>query len=152
MLNKNGFSSKEFIAVIVIIGMFVCVMVPMLLNAISGSDIRVMTNNVITFRSEVDREILSYVNGGEYINDGCYYVTRDGNICLGSYDGTLDNCLGEELEIMLDGLKPKGGYIDIVSSTVSDIHNIEISNLFVNINSDDEYYATYEPKTVAVCR
>lgn len=151
-LNRSGFSSKEFIAVIVVVGLFIVVMVPMLLNAISGSDTKVMMNNVITFRTEVNREILSYINGGEYIDDGCYYITIDGDVCLGEYDSSTGKCFDQSLEIMLDGEKPSGGSLDIISSAVSDIHNIKMSNLFVNVNKKDEYYVTSEPKTTGVCR
>ena len=122
-LNNHGVGSKEMFLVILIICMILVAMVPTIINAVEHSNEEVLMNNVITFRSEVDRTILSYINGGEDIPDGCYYITSNGDICLGDYD-----------------------------SKVSDIHNIRIENFFVNLNSSREYYVSDEPQAQVFCR
>ena len=108
-------------------------------------------NNVIVFRSEIDRTILSYINGGEDIPDGCYYITNKGDICLGKYDSDYDMCSSELLEIKLKGEKPRAGTIDIVSYKVSDIHNIRMENFFINLNGSKKYYVSDEPQAQVFC-
>lgn len=151
-LNNHGVGSKEMFLVILIICMILVALVPTIINAIEYSNEEVLMNNVISFRSEVDRTILSYINGGEDIPDGCYYITTEGDICLGDYDATLDMCSSEPLEIELKGEKPKAGTIDVASYKVSDIHNIRIENFFVNVDSSKEYYVSDEPQAQIVCR
>lgn len=151
-LNNHGVSSKEMFLVILIVCMILVAMVPTIINAVEYSNEEVLMNNVITFRSEVDRTILSYINGGDDIADGCYYITSKGDICLGAYDSKYDICATEPLEIELKGEKPLSGTIDISSYKVSDLHNIRIENFFVNLNSSKEYYVSDEPQAQVVCR
>ena len=151
-LNNHGVGSKEMFLVILIVCMILVAMVPTIINAVEHSNEEVLMNNVITFRSEVDRTILSYINGGEDIPDGCYYITSKGDICLGEYDSDHDMCAGEPLEIELKGEKPKAGTIDVASYKVSDIHNIRMENFFINLNSSKEYYISDEPQAQVVCR
>lgn len=151
-LNNHGAGSKEMFLVILIVCMILVAMVPTIINAVEHSNEEVLMNNVITFRSEVDRKILSYINGGEDIPDGCYYITSKGDICLGDYDSDHDMCTGEPLEIELKGEKPKAGTIDVASYKVSDIHNIRMENFFINLNSSKEYYISDEPQAQVFCR
>lgn len=151
-LNNHGVGSKEMFLVILIVCMILVAMVPTIINAVEHSNEEVLMNNVITFRSEVDRTILSYINGGEDIPDGCYYITSKGDICLGDYDSDHDMCTGEPLEIELKGEKPKAGTIDVASYKVSDIHNIRMENFFINLNSSKEYYVSDEPQAQVFCR
>lgn len=151
-LNIRGEGSKEMFLVILIVCMILVAMVPTIINAVEHSNEKVLMNNVITFRAEVDRTILSYINGGEDIADGCYYITSNGDICLGDYDSKYDFCASEPLEIELQGEKPLSGTVDIASYKVSNIHNVRIENFFVNLNSSKEYYVSDEPKAQVVCR
>lgn len=151
-LNNKGFAAKEFLTVIIIVCMILVVLVPTVLSAIEFSGKKVLMNNVITFRSEVDKTLLSYVTGGEDIADGCYYITHDGNICLSDYVSDMDYCSSEPLVIELEGSKPKSGTIDISSNKVSDIHNVRMENFFINLNSSKEYYISEEPQAQIFCR
>lgn len=151
-LNNRGVGSKEIFLVILIICMLLVALVPTIINAVEYSNEEVLMNNVIIFRTEVDKTILSYINGGEDIPDGCYYITHAGNICLGNYDSDHDTCEGEVLEIDLKGEKPKSGTMDVASYKVSDIHNIRMENFFINLNSSKEYYVSDEPQAQVVCR
>ncbi len=148
-LNNRGFSYKEFFAVIVIMVILIMAIVPAMLTFMQHSKDNVVKDSVIVFRKQVDREILSYVNGGNDIADGCYFVTYEGNVCLGKYED--NKCESESLKIDIDGLKPNGGSIDITSSKISIIHNIIIDNKYVN-EKDSEYYITKEPIEQSFCR
>ena len=150
-LNNHGVGSKEMFLVILIICMILVAIVPTIINAVENSNNEVLMNNVITFRSQVDRTILDYINGGEDIADGCYHITQDGNICFGEYDSDAGICHAETLVIELEGEKPKSGTIDIASYKVSNIHNIRMHNLFVNIDNSKEYYISEEPQAQVVC-
>lgn len=147
-LNNKGFSYKEFFAVIVIVAILIMAIVPAMLTFMQHSKDSAVTDSVIVFRKQVDREILSYINGGNDIADGCYFVTNHGDICLGKYKN--DKCDSELLKIDIDGLKPNGGYVDIEASKISVIHNVFIDNKYVN-EKDDEYYITQEPIEAIVC-
>lgn len=151
-LNNHGVGSKEMFLVILIICMILVAMVPTIINAVEYSNEEVLMNSVITFRSEVDKTILSYINGGEDIPDGCYYITQSGDVCLGEYDSDHDICASDSLEIELKGGKPKSGTIDVASYKVSDIHNIRLENFFINLNSSKEYYVSDEPQAQVFCR
>lgn len=148
-MNNKGFGSKETFLVFIVVCMILVVIVPFILGYIQNSKTSAVTDSVIVFRKQVDREILSYINGGNDIADGCYFVTYDGNICLGKYEDK--KCNEEYLKIDIEGLKPNGGAVDIKSSKVIDIHNITIDNKYVNAK-DDEYYITLEPEIQSFCR
>lgn len=151
-LNKHGVGSKEMFLVILIICMILVAMVPTIINIMEQSNQNVLMNNVIAFRSEVDKTLLSYVNGGDDIADGCYYITHEGDICLGDYDSDANKCFSESLVIELIGEKPKAGSIDISGYKVKDIHNVRMKNLFVNIDGSKEYYVSEEPQAQTFCR
>ena len=147
--NNKGFGSKETFLVFIVVCMLIVVIVPFVLGYINNSKKSVVTDSIIVFRKQVDREILSYINGGENIHDGCYFVTSDCDICLGKYE--KKKCSEGSLKIDIEGLKPSGGSIDIVSSKVSDIHNLLIDNRYVN-EKNSEYYITLEPEIQTFCR
>lgn len=151
-LNNRGVGSKEIFAVILIVCMILVIMVPAIINVIEFSNKKVLINNVIAFRNEVDRTLLSNSTGGEDVVDGCYYIMSNGNICLGEYDDSVDQCLSEVLKIELSGEKPKAGAIDISGNIVSDIHNVRIANFFINVDGSKEYYISEEPQTQLICR
>lgn len=151
-LNNRGVGSKEMFLVILIVCMILVAIVPTIIKAVEHSNEEVLMNNVITFRNQVDRTILDYINGGEDIGDGCYYIMHNGDICLGDYDVDSDHCYTDPLVIELEGSKPKAGTIDIASYKVSDIHNIRMENLFVNLNSSKEYFISEEPQAQIFCR
>ena len=147
-----GCGSKEALTVLIIICMILVVMVPSILNLIEFSGKKVLINNVITFRSEVDKSLLSYTNGGDDVENGCYYITVDGNICLSDYDSNGDVCYSDVLKIDLDGEKPFSGAIDISGNRVTDIHNIRVDNFFVNVDDTARYYISEEPAAQTFCR
>ena len=152
MKSYVGCGSKEMITVIIIICMILVVMVPSILNLIEFSDKKVLINNVITFRNEVDKSLLQYTNGGDSVENGCYYVTYDGNICLSDYDSSGDVCSGDTLKIDLEGEKPFSGVIDISENKVTDIHNIRVDHFFVNVDDTARYYISDEPVAQLFCR
>ena len=147
-LNNRGFSYKEFFAVIVIMVILIMAIVPAMLAFIQHSKDDVLTDSVIIFRKQVELEILSYINGGNDVADGCYFVTEKGDVCLGNYKD--NKCDAESLKVDVDGLKPTGGYLGIKSCKINDIHDICIDNMFVNIE-DDEYVISRFPDKKFVC-
>lgn len=74
--------------VILIVCMILVAIVPTIINTVEHSNQEVLMNNVITFRSQVDKTILDYINGGADIADRCYFITGNGDICLGKYDSS----------------------------------------------------------------
>lgn len=147
-LNNRGFSYKEFFAVIVIMVILIMAIVPAMLTFIQHSKDDVLTDSVIIFRKQVELEILSYINGGNDVADGCYFVTENGDVCLGKYKD--NKCDADSLKVDIDGLKPAGGYVGIKSSKINDIHDIYIDNMFVNVE-DDEYVISRFPDRKFVC-
>lgn len=147
-----GCGSKEAITVIIIICMILVVMVPSILNLIEFSDKKVLINNVVTFRSEVDKMLLQYTNGGDEVENGCYYITHEGNVCLSDYDTSSDACSSDILKIDLDGLKPFAGTIDIYENHVSDLHNISMDNFYINIDDTARYYISEDPAAQLFCK
>ena len=147
-LNNRGFSYKEFFAVIVIMVILIMAIVPAMLTFIQHSKDDVLTDSVIIFRKQVELEILSYINSGNDVADGCYFVTEKGDVCLGNYKD--NKCDADSLKVDIDGLKPAGGYVGIKSSKINDIHDIYIDNMFVNVE-DDEYVISRFPDRKSVC-
>lgn len=150
--NRSGFAAKEFLAVIIIVCMLIVVLVPTILGIIKTSNHKILMDNVMIFRKEIDNILLSYSSGGNEVADGCYYVMMNGNVCLGDYDSKQHKCLTETLNVELSGKKPNAGAVDIARNKVVDIHNIVIDNLYVNVDHNYEYYISEKPKTQALCR
>ena len=151
-LNNRGVGSKEIFAVILIVCMILVVLVPVIINAVEFSNKKVLINNVVAFRNEVDKNLLSISASGKEVADGCYYIMNEGNVCLGDYDDSVNQCFSDVLRIELSGEIPKAGVIDISGGTVSGIHNVRISNFFVNINSARDYCVSEAPQAQPVCR
>ena len=151
-LNNRGVGSKEIFAVILIVCMILVILVPVIINAVEFSNKKVLINNVVAFRNEVDKNLLSISASGEDVTDGCYYIMNEGNVCLGKYDDVLNHCFSDVLKIELSGEIPKAGVIDIFGGVVSDIHNVRISNFFVNIDSSKDYYVSEEPQAQPICK
>lgn len=151
-LNNKGFSSKETLAVIIMICMLICAIVPTVLTMIKDSDNKVLLNNVAIFKNELNNTLLSYTNGGEVVEDGCYYIMKKGELCLGDYDKHTNKCTKNVLTVEVDGLKPNAGAVDIYNGLVEDIHNVKIKEYFVNIDKYAEFYLSEEPKTQGICR
>ena len=149
IMSNKGFSSKEYLLVIIAVFIVVLGVLPIIFRVIDKSRENVVTDNVMIFRQEINKEILSYINGGNEILDGCYIVTSDGNICLGE---TSDSgvCKDETLVIDISGMKPDGGSVSIQNNEVSSIYNIMIDNRYVNCK-DNEYYISDKPEVEIVC-
>ena len=111
-----------------------------------------LVNNVITFRNELNELLTDFATNGEWVGDGSYYVMKDGNVCLGSYDKKNNKCSDEFLKVEIEGLKPNAGCVDISGSYVSNLYNIEFNHMYVNIDKKFEYYVSDEPITKALCR
>ena len=151
-LNNHGLSSREMLTVLIIICMILVMLVPTILNTIEFSGKKIMMNNVAVFRNEIDITIMSYINGGKDISDGCYYIMQSGDLCLGDYDSSNDMCDSDKLVIALDGTKPQSGTVDINNNKVSDICNIRMKNFFINVDDSSKYYISEEPRAQTVCR
>ncbi len=151
-MNSKGVSAKEMLAVIIIVCMIIVVVVPTILGFIKSSENKVLVNNVITFRNELNELLTDFATNGEWVGDGSYYVMKDGNVCLGSYDKKNNKCSDEFLKVEIEGLKPNAGCIDISGSYVSNLYNIEFNHMYVNLDKKFEYYVSEEPITKALCR
>ena len=151
-MNSKGVSAKEMLAVIIIVCMIIVVVVPTILGFIKSSENKVLVNNVITFRNELNELLTDFATNGEWVGDGSYYVMKDGNVCLGSYDKKNNKCSDEFLKVEIEGLKPNAGCIDISGSYVSNLYNIEFNHMYVNLDKKLEYYVSDEPITKALCR
>ena len=151
-MNSNGVSAKEMLAVISIVCMIIVVLVPTILGFIKSSENKVLVNNVITFRNELNELLSDFASNGEWIGDGSYYVMKDGNVCLGNYDKKNNKCSAEFLKIEFEGLKPNAGCVDVSGSYVSNLYNIEFNHMYVNLDKKFEYYVSEEPITKALCR
>ena len=151
-MNSKGVSAKEMLAVIIIVCMIIVVVVPTILGFIKSSENKVLVNNVITFRNELNELLTDFATNGEWVGDGSYYVMKDGNVCLGSYDKKNNKCSDEFLKVEIEGLKPNAGCIDISGSYVSNLYNIEFNHMYVNIDKKFEYYVSDEPVAKALCR
>lgn len=148
-LNNKGFSSKEYFLVFFAIAVVVFGTMPIIFRVIDKSRDDAVTDSVMVFRQEVNKEIVAYVNDGNEMFDGCYLITKDGNLCLGrtSRDG---KCIDKALKIDVSGLKPDGGSLDIKSNKVINIYNILIDNKYVNLKNE-EYYISDKPEVELVC-
>lgn len=151
-MNSKGVSAKEMLAVIIIVCMIIVVVIPTILGFIKSSENKVLVNNVITFRNELNELLTDFATNGEWVGDGSYYVMKDGNVCLGSYDKKNNKCSDEFLKVEIEGLKPNAGCIDISGSYVSNLYNIEFNHMYVNLDKKLEYYVSDEPITKALCR
>ena len=151
-MNSKGVSAKEMLAVIIIVCMIIVVVVPTILGFIKSSENKVLVNNVITFRNELNELLTDFATNGEWVGDGSYYVMKDGNVCLGSYDKKNNKCSDEFLKVEIEGLKPNAGCVDISGSYVSNLYNIEFNHMYVNIDKKFEYYVSDEPEAKALCR
>ena len=151
-INSKGVSAKEMLAVIIIVCMIIVVVVPTILGFIKSSENKVLVNNVITFRNELNELLTDFATNGEWVGDGSYYVMKDGNVCLGSYDKKNNKCSDEFLKVEIEGLKPNAGCVDISGSYVSNLYNIEFNHMYVNLDKKLEYYVSDEPITKALCR
>lgn len=151
-MNSKGVSAKEMLAVIIIVCMIIVVVVPTILGFIKSSENKVLVNNVITFRNELNELLTDFATNGEWVGDGSYYVMKDGNVCLGSYDKKNNKCSDEFLKVEIEGLKPNAGCVDISGSYVSNLYNIEFNHMYVNIDKKFEYYVSDEPVAKALCR
>ena len=151
-MNSKGVSAKEMLAVIIIVCMIIVVSIPAILGFIKNSEKKVLVNNVITFRNEINELLSDFATNGEWVGDGSYYVMKDGNVCLGSYDKKNNKCSDEFLKVEIEGLKPNAGCIDISGSYVSNLYNIEFNHMYVNLDKKLEYYVSDEPITKALCR
>lgn len=147
-LDNKGFGSKEYFMAIIIVCMIIAVIVPSILKYIRNAMNSTITNSVIIFRKQINREIIDYENAGNYVADGCYHVMKNGSICLEEYND--DKCSGEVLKIEGKGLRPNGGLVEIKTSKVSDIYNININNKYVN-GQEDEYSITLKPVKKCKC-
>lgn len=151
-INNKGVSAKELLAVIIIVCMIIVVLVPSVLGFIKTSENKVLVNNVIAFRDEINKLLSDHVIDGDWIGDGSYYVMKDGNVCLGKYDKKNNKCNDEFLKVEMEGLKPNAGCIDISGSYVSNLYNIEFDQVYVNLDKKFEYYVSEEPITKSLCR
>lgn len=149
MLSNKGFSAKEFFLVFIVIAILSLGIFPVVFRVIESSRNSIVTDSVIIFRRQVNKEILLYVSDGNEILDGCYVITNDGNLCLGNtkHDGF---CVDDALTIDINGVKPEGGVVDITENRVNNIYNIFIDNKYVNIR-DNEYYISNNPEAEIVC-
>lgn len=148
-MNNKGFSSKEYFLVFLIVGVIMIGVLPIIFRVIDKSRDDVVTDNVMIFENEVNKEIISYINGGNEVNDGCYKITSDGNLCLGNVDDS-GSCIDDALIIDVSGVKPDGGSIGIKSNKVTSIYNIMIDNKYVNLDND-EYYISDTPNNKIIC-
>lgn len=151
-LGIGGYSSKELLTVIIIVCMILVMLVPTILNIIEYSNNKILMNSVITFRQEIDRTLLLRESDEFMVQDGCYYVTASGDICLGKYNSSFDHCDTDILKIDLAGTKPVSGIVNIVRNRVSDIRNIRIKNLFVNVTNGVDYSISDEPLAQTFCK
>lgn len=151
-INSKGVSAKEMLAVIIIVCMIIVVSIPAILGFIKNSEKKVLVNNVITFRNEINELLSDFASNGEWIGDGSYYVMKDGNVCLGNYDKKTNKCNDDFLKIEFEGLKPNAGCVDVSGSYVSNLYNIEFNHMYVNIDKKFDYYVSDEPITKALCR
>lgn len=149
-MNNRGFSSKEYFLVFIVVAIIMFGVLPIIFRVTDKSRSDVVTDNVMIFESEVNKEILSYINGGNEVHDGCYGITNDGNLCLGNIDNE-GKCIDEALIIDVSGVKPDGGSIGIKSNKVTSIYNIMIDNKYVNLDNDDEYYISDTPNNKIIC-
>lgn len=147
-LNNKGFSGKEFFLVFVAVAVIIMGIMPIIFRVIDKSKYTQVTDSVMVFRNEVNKEIISYVNGGNEVNDGCYIITKDGNLCIG--DTNKDGECSKSLIIDITGLKPDGGSVNIKENKVSNLYNILIDNKYVNFE-DDQYYISDKPNMKMIC-
>lgn len=146
-LNNKGFSAKEF--GIVVIGIFVAVMgiMPIVFKMIEETRNTAVTDSVKAFKQQINMRIFNQVNSGINVENGCYIITDEGDLCL---DGKDDGCDTGSLDIEMDGLKPSGGYVSIKEYQVKGIYNVFIDNKYVN-EKNSEYYVSENPDKKIVC-
>lgn len=146
-LGNKGFSSKEFLIVVVGFVIVVVGIMPIVFNMIEKTRQGVVTDSVTLFKEQVDRRIFDQISEGNEVLDGCYIVMDDGNLCLEEVDGVCNN---GNLLIDLDGMRPDGGEVNIKDNKVRGVYNIFIDNKYVN-EKDDKLYVSSSPDKKIVC-
>jgi len=116
---KKGFTLIELLAVIVILAIIALIATPIVLNIINETKESTVLRSADFYLDAVERSIvLSTLNNIE-VKDGTYPIIKDGNVCIGKLDdGT---CIGDILEIDIDGEVPKEGTITITNSQITSI-------------------------------
>lgn len=146
-LNNKGFSSKEFMIVVVGIIVVIAGIMPIVFSMIEKTRNGAVIDSAEMFVYQTERGIFNQIAEGNAVVDGCYYVTESGNLCLDMENGV---CTGEELIIDLDGLRPEGGALSIHNNKVSGIYNLFIDNKYVN-QKDNKYYVDLELDRKKIC-
>ncbi len=146
-LGSRGFSSKEFLIVMVGIAVALIGIMPIIFRMLEKTRNDAIMDSVTEFMREVDLKIFGYTNDGNEVADGCYKVMANGDLCLKIVDGT---CKEGKLDVELDGLKPGDGFVSIVDNRVINIYNIFIGNKYVNEKHEKLYISNF-PNKKLIC-
>ena len=141
---KKGFTLIELLAVIVILAIIALIATPIVLNIISDTKKNASLRSAEFYMDAVEYAIANTVLNGDPIENGTYSILENGNICL-EYD--TDSKCSRELEIEMNGEKPKNGEITITSGNVSEIGLLYGDKTIVK-NDKDELVYQEDSKTI----
>ena len=71
----------------------------------------------------VETSVASSIIHEKNVDDGTHPITKDGDVCLGTLQGSGETatCNGEELKVEMNGEKPESGTVTIASGKVTDL-------------------------------
>ena len=131
---KNGFTLIELLAVIVILAIIALIATPIVLDIISDTKESALLRSAEFYLDGVEFAVANATMKNGAIKDGNYNILENGNICIGTItDNTCDN----ELEIEVNGDKPKSGVITVTNGELSDI-SLNLGNKDIVNNSKGE--------------
>ena len=141
---KKGFTLIELLAVIVILAIIALIATPIVLDIIEDSKNSSIKRSVELYLDGVEQAIAKSELNDIKIDDGVYYVTEDGNLCIDE----LTTC-PESKTILVDvnGLKPKSGMISIKNAEIKLYRNLKFNdNTYITKGTSDFLVTeTYEP-------
>ena len=122
-MNKRGFTLIELLAVIVILAIIALIATPIVLSIINQSKESAQLRSAEMYLKGVETSVASSIIHEKNVDDGTHPITKDGDVCLGTLQGSGETatCNGEELKVEMNGEKPSSGTVTIASGKVKDI-------------------------------
>ena len=119
---KKGFTLIELLAVIVILAIIALIATPIVLDIIEDSKNSSIKRSVELYLDGVEQAIAKSELNDIKIDDGVYYVTEDGNLCI---DGLTTCPESKTILVDVNGLKPKSGMISIKNAEIKLYRNLK---------------------------
>ena len=135
-MRNKGFTLIELLAVIVILAIIALIATPIVLNIIEDTKSESKERSAELYLKALNLTISDKQLKNEIINDGTYRIIANGNLCSG-VPSSSETCIGEMIEIKMDGEKPDFGTVIIKDRKIQKILSLSFTKNNIIFNSLD---------------